>query len=198
MMDFLRAIPQAAPLIADLIAKNQDWEGAEEIAARLAKTLPPGMNQPEMRDVAPQVQALIFQLKQQVQQLSQEKQQLMAAVNERNQDRELARERINRNFEAQLLGIVQKAHAAAQKVQADDRQRESEEIRELASNVLDLYGTFTKNAQQQGGEQRGGSVLAVPSPSSFPGARQALDGHFYAPDARRPGKFLRVEAAHSA
>lgn len=34
MMELLRAFPQAAPMIADLVAKNLDWPGADEIAAR--------------------------------------------------------------------------------------------------------------------------------------------------------------------
>jgi hypothetical protein len=34
MMELLRAFPAAAPMIADLVAKNLDWPGADEIAAR--------------------------------------------------------------------------------------------------------------------------------------------------------------------
>jgi len=43
MMQFAQYFPQAAPLVSDLIAKMQDWEYADEIAERLAKTLPPGI-----------------------------------------------------------------------------------------------------------------------------------------------------------
>lgn len=146
MMDFLRAIPQTAPLIADLVAKNQDWEGSEEIATRLAKTLPPGLNQPEMRDIAPEVQALLGQLQNQLQQLTQERQQLVAQINDRNQDRELARERINRQFEVQLLGVVQKAKAAADKVGAENQRSEQDRLHDMAKEVLGLYETFTKNS----------------------------------------------------
>lgn len=35
MMELLRAFPQAAPVIGDLLAKNLDWPGADEIAKRL-------------------------------------------------------------------------------------------------------------------------------------------------------------------
>lgn len=35
MTEFIRAFPAAAPVIGDLVAKNQDWPGAEEIAKRL-------------------------------------------------------------------------------------------------------------------------------------------------------------------
>ena len=35
MMDLLQAFPAAAPMIGDLLAKNLDWPGADEIAERL-------------------------------------------------------------------------------------------------------------------------------------------------------------------
>lgn len=41
MTSFMQAVPNAAPLLADLIAKNMDWPGAEQIAKRLASMLPP-------------------------------------------------------------------------------------------------------------------------------------------------------------
>ncbi len=41
MMDLLKSFPQAAPLISDLIVKNMDWPGADEIAKRLRNTVPP-------------------------------------------------------------------------------------------------------------------------------------------------------------
>jgi hypothetical protein len=40
MMDLIRAYPQAAPLIGDLLVKNLDWPGADEIAQRLQQALP--------------------------------------------------------------------------------------------------------------------------------------------------------------
>lgn len=41
LIKFGQAYPMAAPLIMDLVAKNMDWPGADEIAERLRKTLPP-------------------------------------------------------------------------------------------------------------------------------------------------------------
>lgn len=43
MTEFVRAYPQSGPVIADLVAKNMDWPGADEIAERLKTLLPPGM-----------------------------------------------------------------------------------------------------------------------------------------------------------
>jgi hypothetical protein len=41
MMMLIKSFPQAAPVIGDLVAKNLDWPGAQEIADRLHKMLPP-------------------------------------------------------------------------------------------------------------------------------------------------------------
>jgi len=41
MIEFGRTMPQQAQIFADLIAKAQDWPGADEIAKRLRRTIPP-------------------------------------------------------------------------------------------------------------------------------------------------------------
>lgn len=66
MTEFMRAVPGAAQLIGDLLAKNLDWPGAEEIAQRLRAMLPPqlqGQN-PQLAQMQQQMQALQQQLQQ--------------------------------------------------------------------------------------------------------------------------------------
>jgi hypothetical protein len=41
LFNFAKAFPDAAPFIADLVAKNSDWPGADEIAKRLRNMVPP-------------------------------------------------------------------------------------------------------------------------------------------------------------
>ena len=41
MIDFVRAVPGAAEVSSDLLARNMDWPGADEIADRLKRTIPP-------------------------------------------------------------------------------------------------------------------------------------------------------------
>lgn len=43
MAQFIQALPQQGALIADLAVKNMDWPGANEIADRLKKALPPAV-----------------------------------------------------------------------------------------------------------------------------------------------------------
>lgn len=47
MMQFVQAVPQAGQVVADLIARNMDWPGADKIAERLKKLLPPGLDDEE-------------------------------------------------------------------------------------------------------------------------------------------------------
>lgn len=82
MIELLRAFPQAAPVIGDLLAKNLDWPGADEIAKRLQAMLPPQIKAAEGNGMPPEAQARITQLEQQLQQgigvFQQMKQELQA------------------------------------------------------------------------------------------------------------------------
>jgi hypothetical protein len=80
MMQLVQSFPQAAPLIGDLIAKNLDWPGADEIQKRLKAMLPP------------QIQGQNPQLKQaqdQMKQMGNDLQALMQKFNELRQDKAL-------------------------------------------------------------------------------------------------------------
>lgn len=77
MIQFAQANKQVAPLIMDLIAKNSDWPGAEEIAERLKKMLPPGVIQADNDDPQAQQQA---QMQQQQAAQQQQAQQMQAQM----------------------------------------------------------------------------------------------------------------------
>ncbi|ODT85703.1 portal protein [Phenylobacterium sp. SCN 70-31] len=64
MIELIRAYPAAAPLIGDLLARNLDWPGADEIAQRLAAMLPPQARegQAETGGASPEVEAAKAQL----------------------------------------------------------------------------------------------------------------------------------------
>lgn len=73
MTELVRAFPQAAPYIADLMAKNFDWPGADEIAERF-KAMMPG------QQIPPEVQEQIEQGMEQIQSLTEENQKLKGEV----------------------------------------------------------------------------------------------------------------------
>tara|TARA_B100000780_G_scaffold10572_1_gene7327 strand:- start:2191 stop:4209 length:2019 start_codon:yes stop_codon:yes gene_type:complete len=76
MMQFVSAMPQASVVIGDLVAKNMDWPGADLIAERLKKTLPPGMAE-ESKDLTEEEAAQQQQMMQLAQQEESEGKQMM-------------------------------------------------------------------------------------------------------------------------
>lgn len=63
MIDLTRSYPQVAQVAGDLMVKNMDWPGAQEIAERLKKTLPPNLiDDPNKPEVPPEVQAQMAQM----------------------------------------------------------------------------------------------------------------------------------------
>lgn len=73
MLAITQSYPQIAQIAGDLMVKNMDWPGAEEISERLKKTLPPGLAEEEGEvKVPPQAQAQIQQMSQMLEQLTQQ------------------------------------------------------------------------------------------------------------------------------
>jgi hypothetical protein len=106
MMAFMKALPQTAALVADLFVAQQDWSGAEQIAARLAKTVPPQLLQPDMKDVPPQVQAVLASQEGAIKQLTEQLRAAMAQLQDKGADRAVDLEKIQKEYEAKLLKII--------------------------------------------------------------------------------------------
>lgn len=121
MTNFIQAVPAAAPLIGDLVAKAQDWPDADQIAARLEKALPPGIR--DMSDLSEEEQAAQQQAMQ-----AQQAEQQMAMQEKQIEMRKAAAE-------------VAEAEADAQKAQF-----EAEEQR-LA--LMQSTGTLSAIVQQE-------------------------------------------------
>lgn len=68
MMALAAAWPQIVEIAGDLMVKNMDWAGANEIAARLKKMLPPALQ--DGSDISPTAARQITQLRGAVQQLT--------------------------------------------------------------------------------------------------------------------------------
>lgn len=82
MIEFIRANPSAAPIIGDLLAKNLDWPGADEIADRMKAMLPP-----QIQGQNPQLMQAQQQAQQMQQAIGQLQQQLAAAQDKSGNDR---------------------------------------------------------------------------------------------------------------
>lgn len=76
MMDAVQVWPQLMQVAGDLVAKAQMWPGADELAERLQKTLPPGLLDPKDGGQPPIPPQVVTELHAQLQQAMSENQQL--------------------------------------------------------------------------------------------------------------------------
>ncbi len=81
MIELIRAYPVAAPVLGDLLAKNLDWPGADEVAGRLEAMLPP-----QARGAAPELQATQAQMAKLAQALNAAKAQIAALQQDRSHE----------------------------------------------------------------------------------------------------------------
>lgn len=131
MTELVRAFPQAAPIMIDLLAKNLDWPGADEIAKRLEK-----MN-PAAGQIPPELQQQIQQMQEAIQQLQTENESLKAdhSIDQFNaetkriqvvEDIKTDRMKVASDNETKLSGHVinaqQRSQAASESTQAKANQ----------------------------------------------------------------------------
>jgi hypothetical protein len=87
MMEAIQVYPQLMQIAGDLVVKAQDWPGAEDLAERLQRTIPPQLlsdkEKQEMGEQGPDMQA-IMQQQQQVQQQLQTAVQQLAKLEQEN------------------------------------------------------------------------------------------------------------------
>ena len=170
MMAFVRAMgpaqPQLITAIADIVAKYQDWPGAEEFQGRLAKLvaeLHPNLAMPDIKDVPPQVQATLQSQAKQLQQLQIQLTAAMKQIADQNADRAQRQDKIDKDFEAKLIGIVAAIESKAAELQQRQQgslldlqqKRESEfdkkvgtQLQSLAEGVIGLRDALMQGVRR--------------------------------------------------
>lgn len=145
MMEFLRVLPQAGAVAGDLVAKAQDWPGADEFAKRLA---PPAGN--------PQLQ----QMQQQMQQMQAEMGQMKKALDDKQGEMALkARELGVKEFDAQTKRMEMMKPEAQQpgpvidplevkRLEQEDRKLDIEAYSAETARLQALGATITPEAVQ--------------------------------------------------
>lgn len=96
MLEMGKANPQLTQVAGDLMVKNMDWPGAQEIAERLKKTLPPGLaedDKEKKEQIPQQVKMQMEQMNQMIDQLTQQLNQANDAIDKKTIELE-SRERI--------------------------------------------------------------------------------------------------------
>lgn len=88
MMEIVRANPALMQIMGDLLVKNMDWPGAEDMSNRLKLMLPPQIQQAEQqkKGIDPQVQQIMQQAQQAIGQKDQMLQQAMQKLQELQQE----------------------------------------------------------------------------------------------------------------
>lgn len=119
MLDFIRSVPTAASVTADLVAKAQDWPDADQFAARLRHILPPGVV--PLDDLPPDEQQRAMAARQSAQQAAQMMQQIEAA----------------------------KAQAEIRKLTADATESEADAKKATAEAVQTQFETMIATGQMQ-------------------------------------------------
>lgn len=117
MMEAVQVFPQMMEIAGDLVAKAQDWPGAEELAERLRKTIPPQLlsekEQQEMGEQGPDMQQIMQQ-----QAMVQEQ---MAAAQE-----ELAK------LQQENVTLKLKAEIEAKRLEIEEFRAETERLKAMA------------------------------------------------------------------
>jgi len=164
MTEMVRAYPDAAPIIGDLIAKNMDWPGADEIAKRLKVLLPPQIQALEKMDgLPPEAQAAIAQAQNQIQQLTQyieqgkqllaEKDSELSALNLDKHNREAEiNARImeaDKRFQADMAKVQAQLQIAAAKENQADRQMILENIMDALKQRLEGVQESTQESGKE-------------------------------------------------
>jgi hypothetical protein len=167
MMEAVQVYPEIMQIAGDLIAKAQDWPGAEELAGRLQKTVPPHLlsekERAEMGEQGPNQQQLMEQAAQ-VQEQMQLAQQELAKLTQENQSLKLkaeieAKQLEIKEFEAETDRIKVLAEIAAKDeefevqraVQEAQMENESRD-RELAERQAQQAQTSDAKASTQPSE----------------------------------------------
>jgi len=114
MVELARVFPQVLQVAGDLVAKNLDWPGADEMAERLRKLLPPGIASDEEMD-----EEQIAQQQQQAQALQQAQQ--MQALEQQAEIDNTKADTIKKLTEAQQNDIENSVSAAEVAVKAGDQ-----------------------------------------------------------------------------
>lgn len=87
MQAILQSAPQLMEIAGDLLVKNLDWPGADELAKRLKKTVPPNLIDEEEQGIPPQMQQQMQAMDQAIQEREQAIQQLQQQLAEVEQNK---------------------------------------------------------------------------------------------------------------
>lgn len=105
MMAITQANPQLFGIIGDLMVKNMDWPGADDMAKRLKLMLPPQVQQAEQKEgeQSPEVQQVMAQAQQAIMEKDQMLQQAEQMIQQMGQEMQTIKQQVeNKQYEAAI------------------------------------------------------------------------------------------------
>jgi hypothetical protein len=111
MVEIARVNPAIMQIAGDLIIKAMDWDGANEIAERMKKMLPPQLQgnedeNGEQKQLPPEVQAMIEQGKQQIDELTKQVQMLEDEKDDKDDELRLKKYEIDVKAEIEFAKLA--------------------------------------------------------------------------------------------
>jgi hypothetical protein len=153
MMQLLQSFPAAAPIIGDLVAKNLDWPGADDIADRLKTMLPPQLQgaNPAVAQAQQKMQMMETQGKQVIGQLQQQLQQAEQAAQSKQGDLQIKGQEVQlKQAELQIKQAelaVKQQELQIKQYEAETKRLEAESSAQAEQGRLQL-DAFTAQTQQ--------------------------------------------------
>lgn len=162
MLDLARSMPQTMQMAMDLLVRNMDWPGSQEIADRLKKMLPPQLADDKSK-LDPQTQAQMTHMSQMVQQLTQQNQELMQMINMKKVEYD-SKERIEYSKQQTDLTIeYMKHHAKDSQMQFETEVQMLQQRLQQANTLIPGSGGDAGNPQNM--------ATGAPSPGQSMGVQ---------------------------
>lgn len=175
LINWAKAFPQQAPLVADQVLQNMDVPGGDVMAERIKRSLPPQVvNDPD----SPEGQQATAQAQQQQQQQQQLQQQLLQSKIQVEQGK-------NQAQMAKASADVQRAHAEVVKAKADTIQA----VAKTKEAAIDHVANVLDNTRMESGQPATtGAVQGIPSSAApapqMPSRKEDIDRHQLAENDR--------------
>lgn len=135
MIEMTQAYPKLAEVGGDIMVRNQDWPGAQELAERLKKMLPPQLQETDENAIPPQVQGQLEQMGQMIQMLTESLNKTQDTIDNKKAELE-SKERIE-NLKAEnalVLKQVEMGGAANMAVLAKQLEDISQRLAMIGNN----------------------------------------------------------------
>lgn len=142
MMNAVQVWPQLMSVAGDLVAKAQDWPGADKLAERLKKTIPPQFLEPEDQDQGAQGQmidpAMAQKVMEELQKLEEENKMLKMKLEDKEEEHEIDR----------YNAVTQRLRALSDNM-VDNNNVELQAIKETLSYARDIDSKMLEKDQME-------------------------------------------------